>query len=61
MPDTVTHQFGPNYKKVAIGKIMHVAQEQPLKLDCGKEISDFPLAYQSYGTLNKDKTNSKHL
>ena len=28
-----------------------------LKLDCGKEISNFPIAYETYGILNKEKTN----
>lgn len=58
MPENVTHQFGPSYKKIAVGKVMHVAEKEPLKLDCGKEISDFPLAYQTYGTLNQQKDNA---
>ena len=29
----------------------------PLCLDCGMEISDFPVAYQTYGELNADKSN----
>ena len=28
-----------------------------LKLDCGKEISNFPIAYETYGKLNSEKTN----
>ena len=28
-----------------------------LKLDCGKEISNFPIAYETYGKLNDEKTN----
>ena len=28
-----------------------------LKLDCGKEISNFPLAYETFGELNEDKNN----
>ena len=32
--------------------------EKPLKLDCGQTISNFPLAYETYGTLNKDKSNA---
>ena len=28
-----------------------------LKLDCGKEISNFPIAYETYGKLNNEKTN----
>jgi len=31
---------------------------QPLELDCGKTIKDFPLAYETYGTLNKKKNNA---
>ncbi len=30
----------------------------PLLLDCGAELSDFPVAYQTYGTLNADKSNA---
>ena len=32
--------------------------KQPLKLDCGKEISNFPLAYETYGDLNEKKDNA---
>ena len=32
--------------------------DQPLKLDCGKTIKDFPLAYETYGNLNKNKSNA---
>ena len=28
-----------------------------LKLDCGKEISNFPIAYETYGKLNVEKNN----
>jgi len=39
-----------NIKKLIIG--------QSLKLDCGKIIKDFPLAYETYGSLNKSKSNA---
>ena len=29
-----------------------------LKLDCGKEISNFPIAYETYGKLNTEKNNA---
>lgn len=29
-----------------------------MRLDCGAELSDFSLAYQTYGALNKDKSNA---
>ena len=37
-------------KKIIINK--------PLKLDCGKTISNFPLAYETYGELNNKKDNA---
>ncbi|MBE0533139.1 MAG: homoserine O-acetyltransferase [Rhodospirillales bacterium] len=41
----------PGYR-VALGR------EQPLRLDCGVELSDFTMAYQTYGTLNAEKSNA---
>ena len=32
--------------------------KKPLKLDCGQTIDNFPLAYETYGTLNKNKDNA---
>jgi homoserine O-acetyltransferase len=32
--------------------------DKPLKLDCGQTISNFPLAYETYGSLNKNKDNA---
>ena len=32
--------------------------KKPLKLDCGKVISDFPIAYETYGKLNEKKDNA---
>ena len=32
--------------------------DKPLKLDCGKTIYNFPLAYETYGSLNDDKDNA---
>ena len=31
---------------------------QSLELDCGKIIKNFPIAYETYGTLNKNKSNA---
>ncbi len=31
--------------------------DAPLRLDCGVELRDFTVAFQSYGTLNPDKSN----
>jgi len=32
--------------------------EKPLKLDCGKTISNYPIAYETYGKLNSKKDNA---
>ena len=31
---------------------------KPLRLDCGQTINNFPLAYETYGTLNIKKDNA---
>jgi homoserine O-acetyltransferase len=54
----IKSNFGPNYKTFEIGEIVFLAKEKPLKLSCGTEIKNFPLAYQTYGELNEDKTNA---
>ena len=38
--------------------INKITVTKPLKLDCGKTIKDFPLAYETYGRLNKNKDNA---
>ena len=39
-------------------KMKSILIEKTLKLDCGKEISNFPLAYETYGNLNEKKDNA---
>ena len=39
-----------NIKKYTVSK--------PLKLDCGKTINNFPLAYETYGKLSENKDNA---
>jgi homoserine O-acetyltransferase len=58
MPHTITSHFGAEQKPVEIGQIVRLAKEKPLMLACGVEISDFPMAYQTYGTLNAEKSNA---
>jgi homoserine O-acetyltransferase len=54
----ITSTFGPEYKKFEVGEIVQLAKDKPLMLSCGAEISNFNLAYQSYGKLNADKSNA---
>lgn len=47
--------FGPSQREVEVGEIVELAD---LALDCGTRIAGFPLAYQTYGALNKDRSNA---
>ena len=38
--------------------IKKIIVSKPLKLDCGKTVNDFPLAYETYGKLNTNKNNA---
>lgn len=55
---TKTYEFGASKKKAEIGDIINLAAEKPLKLQCGVEISNFPIAFKMYGKLNEDKSNA---
>jgi len=44
-----------NYK---IENIKQLTVTKPLKLDCGQTIKNFPIAYETYGKLNKEKNNA---
>ena len=42
-PTSLVAKFGP---------------DEPLRLDCGIDLAPFQIAYQTYGTLNADKSNA---
>ena len=50
--------FGQKFQNYPIGNIIKLANETELSLDCGKKITNFNIAYQTYGKLNKDKSNA---
>lgn len=54
----VKSRFGPQFKEFEIGDIVFLAKEKPMKLVNGTEIANFPVAYQTYGELNSDKSNA---
>ncbi len=41
-----------------LNKVKKLIIDKPLKLDCGKTISHFPIAYETYGELNEKKDNA---
>ena len=49
--------FGANYREIEIGKIINLGTDKPLLLSNGTKISNFPIAYQTYGELNQDKSS----
>ena len=40
------------------GHTVRLAEDRPMKLDCGTEIGPFIVAYQTHGALNDDKSNA---
>jgi homoserine O-acetyltransferase len=50
--------FGSEYREVEVGKVVRLAVDKPLVLESGAEISDIPIAYQTYGMLNAEKSNA---
>ena len=49
---------GATATQPAPGDSVRLGIKAPLRLDCGMEISDFPVAFQTYGELNQDKSNA---
>ena len=46
------------YMNIKNKKLKILTVKEPLKLDCGKTIVDFPIAYETYGKLNDNKDNA---
>ena len=47
-------------ERKALARCRHavLGVERPLRLDCGVELGPYRVAYQTYGTLNADKSNA---
>lgn len=57
-PTAHTLTFGPSYRSVEVGDIAVLAQDAPLVLESGAQLSHVPLAYKTHGTLNAEKSNA---
>ena len=57
-PHNVTLTFGPEQRRVEVGQVMTIAPEGGFRFDCGVVMDSIDVAYQTYGTLNADKSNA---
>lgn len=57
---------GPRARQTAPGNeadapsslVVRFGEDAPLRLDCGVELAPWQIAYQTYGTLNQDRSNA---
>lgn len=56
--DVKSRATGAKSTMAATSAVMEFAKDEPLKLDCGKEISPLKIAYQTYGELNAARNNA---
>ncbi len=50
--------FGPAQRAVEVGELIDITPDAPFRFDCGAEMAGITVAYQTYGTLNADKSNA---
>lgn len=53
-----TLKFGAGYRDVEIGDIAYLCPNENLELQSGATITNFPVAYKTFGKLNEDKSNA---
>ena len=58
MSATPGHELRPKASGDLPGHQVVLGREQPLRLDSGAELGPFTVAYQTYGTLNADRSNA---
>ena len=49
--------FGADRRLVSVGRCIDITPQTPFRFDCGAELPTVTLAYQTYGTLNAQKSN----
>lgn len=57
-PYNTTLSFGPNQKAAEIGQLLDITPATPFRFDCGAQMDTITLSYQTYGTLNAQKSNA---
>lgn len=55
--ETTARAFGGSDNFPLPGHRVLIGTEAPLRLDCGIELGGFPVAYQTYGRMNRDRSN----
>ncbi len=57
-PYKITLPFGPDSQMCEVGWLIDITPNQPFRFECGDETNTITMAYQTYGTLNADKSNA---
>src|SRR5512144_2413859 len=50
--------FAADRERPMPGHRLFLGEDRPLQLDCGAELRGFPVAYQTYGRLNAERSNT---
>lgn len=50
--------FGSSFKEIEVGEITNLFIDTPLELASGAKVQDIPVAFQTFGRLNKEKSNA---
>jgi homoserine O-acetyltransferase len=54
----VSDRLPQNAEQSSPGQFARFGEDRPLKLDSGAELGPFTIAYQTYGRLNRERTNA---
>jgi homoserine O-acetyltransferase len=57
-PETARNKDSAREADHPTSLVAQFSADQPLRLDCGIDLSPFQIAYQTYGTLNADRSNA---
>ena len=57
-PYSTRLDFGPAQHAVEVGDLIDITPDEPFRFDCGATMESLTLAYQTYGTLNAEKSNA---